>query len=61
MKQSRTSRVFNAVGSAFESMLDASAAAAAEQRRQDEIQEHIDALKELKPDHQIIFIEKDQS
>lgn len=34
-------------------------ASAEETRRQEEIQEHTDALKALKPGHHIVFIEKD--
>lgn len=38
---------------------DVAVASADERRRQEEIQEHINALKTLKPNHTIVFIEKD--
>lgn len=37
----------------------AAASSAEETRRQEEIQKHTDALKELKPNSHIVFIEKD--
>lgn len=38
---------------------DIAVASADEARRQEEIQNHVKALKALKPDHTIVFIEKD--
>lgn len=47
------------LGLAVSAIFEAAAISAEESLKQHEIQEHIDALKALKPDHRIIFIEKD--
>jgi len=47
------------LGYALAALVEMSAITAEEQRKQREIQEHTDALKALKPDHHIVFIEKD--
>jgi hypothetical protein len=46
------------LGIFLSALADVAVANAEETRRQEEIQEHIDALKALKPDHTIVFIEK---
>lgn len=46
------------LGSAVIVLAEASNAAAEAERRNAEIQEHVDALKALKPDCDIVFIEK---
>lgn len=56
----KLSRAGQALGTAFDTMLEAAVAANEDAAKQREIQEHVDALKELKPDHRIIFIEKDE-
>jgi hypothetical protein len=55
----KLSRVGNGLGRALEIMAESYNESAAEEAKQIAIQEHVDALKELKPDHHIVFIEKD--
>lgn len=47
------------LGHAFAGLVAAAAAVAEENERAREIQEHTDALKALKPNSHIVFIEKD--
>lgn len=47
------------LGIFLSAVADAAVLSADEMRRQEEIQEHIDALKVLKPNHRIVFVEKD--
>lgn len=47
------------IGTFLEAIATAAVAIADEERKQQEIQEHVDALKALRPDHHIAFIEKD--
>lgn len=62
-KDTKTRRALRSVGSALGTTLSAAAvvaeAYAENERVEKEIQEHIEALKVLKPDHRIVFIEKD--
>lgn len=47
------------LGYFLEAVATVAVASAEETRRQEEIQEHTAALKALRPDHHIVFIEKD--
>lgn len=47
------------LGLVLTALIEAAAISAEENRRQEEIQEHTDALKALKPNSHIVFIEKD--
>ena len=62
-KDTKTRRALRSVGSALYTSLEVAGTAAAayneSERVEREIQEHIEALKVLKPDHSIVFIEKD--
>lgn len=62
MKAKKIKRAGSAVGRGILFSLDALASASAAQREAEEkdaeIQEHIAALKELKPNHRIIFVEE---
>ncbi len=47
------------LGTALSTLVEVVNINAEESRKQAEIQEHINALKVLKPNHHIVFIEKD--
>lgn len=59
MKKPNTSKAKTAAGRLFDATCSAIITMADESAKDREIQEHVDALKKLKPNHRIIFIEKD--
>lgn len=60
MQSDRPKRALKATGRGLVAVLGAIAegAALAEERKQQEIQRHVDAIKELKPGYDIMFIQK---
>lgn len=63
MTKTRAAKAAKTTGRGLGFLLSAVAEAAVanseEARRQEEIQKHVDALKALKPNHRVVFIEKD--
>jgi hypothetical protein len=60
MTTNRTKTALKATGRGLVTVLAAigEASALAEERKQQEIQKHVDSLKELKPGYDIMFIQK---
>lgn len=59
MTDSKSTRAKRVAGSLFSGLVDAAIAASDQSAKDREIQKHVEALKELKPNHRVVFIEKD--